>query len=43
MTDRLAEGKGTFVSIYDLESNPRPSYKIIKDAFDKSKHGNNNN
>lgn len=39
MTDRFNPERGNFISIYDEELNPRPSYQVIKGAFDKSKHG----
>lgn len=41
MSDRSQEGKGTFVSIYDLDGKPRRSYHVIKNAFNNSKHNNN--
>lgn len=40
MTDRYNLDRGDFISIYDDQLKPRPSYKIIKDGFDKSKHSN---
>ncbi|SNR78238.1 Endo-1,4-beta-xylanase, GH35 family [Lutibacter agarilyticus] len=40
MTDRLHPDKGTFISIYDENLKPRPSHKVIKAAFDNSKHSN---